>query len=134
MNTSVDDSYCSRVAFPLASCGCFEPSLSAFPATLLITPSLSWFWWPLVVLGDAGGVCLEGMLKAASERTSAAAEQLGAGGRSSLPSRLLQRAESELAAAAELRRAAEPGQAACAERGAGVGPGWMESGPPAVLR
>lgn len=80
MNTSVDDSYCSRATFPLASCGCFEPSLSAFPATLLAAASLSWFWWPLVVLGDAGGVCLEGMLKAASVRTSAAAEQLGAGG------------------------------------------------------
>lgn len=66
VNASGDESYCSRAAFPLASCGCFEPSLSAFPAA-----SLSCFWWPLVVLGDAGGVCSEGMLKAACVRMSA---------------------------------------------------------------
>lgn len=43
----------------------------------------------------------------------------------------------ELSAAAEVReaaqRAAELGQAACVEQGAGVGPGSAESGPPAVM-
>lgn len=76
-NTSGDDSYCSRAAFPLASCGSFEPSVSVFPATSLATASLSWFWWPLVVLGDAGGVCLEGMLKPRSAGMFASLAQLG---------------------------------------------------------